>query len=140
MKSTPTNLVRSSSTLLLLIASVTSALLLVQTTLNRAEPVSIGWSVIPAEIPLGAPFFAWLQLTESKAEPVFLQLRICSQQGVCVHSSRQEVRGVSKPALVTATRDLEPGPYRIQILVQTRTPLNVIRTVAIRSGETQYGH
>lgn len=131
--------IRNAAMLLLAIAAITTSLLWLQATVNRRPQVALSWLYIPEHFDAGSPFFALAEVQGRGATEVFLQLRICGPDGTCVHSSRQLIDNLDEPAIVTARRDLHPDDYLVQVLVQTRTYLGVVRTVASGEGKARYG-
>lgn len=132
-------LIRNSAVLVLAIAVITTGVLGLQSTVNRRPQVALSWLYIPQHFEAGSPFFALAKVQGREATEVFLQLRICAADGTCVHSSRQPIDNLDEPAIVTARRDLRHDDYLVQVLVQTRTYLGVVRTVASGEGKARYG-
>lgn len=101
---------------------------------------SFSWVFVPKGVPLEAPFSAWYSVSiPSGAGQSWVQLRICAADTTCVHGVRSEVALTGGPALVTATRSLAPGTYRVSVLLLQLGRLGVPQTVESATYEVSYG-
>lgn len=107
---------------------------------SSAPAPNLAWAYIPSGVPAGAPFTAWY-LVEGTPVPggTWVQLRVCGEDGACVHGARRELAGSANASLVTATRALKPGTYDVDLLLIRRDRFGVPRTVYRASGSVTYG-
>lgn len=98
------------------------------------------WVYMPVGVPMNSPFAAWYALRLPEPTPrAWVQLRICGGDGSCVLGARNAVESNATGGLVTASRNLPPGTYTLDLLVVSDNKLGVARTVALASSEVKYG-
>lgn len=114
--------------------------LLFNSWLNRYEPLHIQSILVPQYVPEGAPFSAWVQAFSASEQVFLVQLRLCPEQATsdCVHAARRALRTDGKATLVTATRELPPGKYQLDVLILTDNVLALPRTVYHYSVKVHY--
>lgn len=105
----------------------------------RVPSPELEWVFIPAVVERGAPFAAWYQISDlPNGGSTWLQLRICELDGECTLGARKSVAQDGGTGLITATRDLVPATYTVEVLVVRRDPFGVPRTVQTAASEVTY--
>lgn len=103
-------------------------------------PPEIDWLFIPASVPADGPFAAWYSVNAPVGSGrIWLQLRICDEADACILAARKRLADAANVGLVTATRNLRPGDYTLEVLVLREDRLGVPRTVVSARRRVVFG-